>query len=117
MVREKNGSITFYVRPRAGGPTIEVQPERYLTRVQAREMAGQPDLIWQLAQHIAQDFAARGRGSVEVRVSALVSLNGRKGARLIDPDVDLTMVSAGLGKASWILPAPSSPPPRLRPST
>ena len=117
MVREKNGSVTFHVRPRGGGPTIEVPPERYLTRVQAREMAGQPDLIWQLAQHMAGDFAARGRGPVEVRVSALVSLNGRRSAPLIDPEVDLTRVSDGLGKASWILPAPNTSPPRLRPST
>ena len=40
-------------------------------------MSGQPDLILQLAHHIRDDFERRGQGPVEVRVDALVSLNGR----------------------------------------
>lgn len=111
MVREKNGSITFVVRQKQTGRIWHVNPERYLTRVQAREMSGQPDLILQLAHRIEHDFAAQGRGPVEVRVDALVSLNGREIRRLIDPDVDLTTIDDGLGKATWILPAPSGPPP------
>jgi len=76
-------------------------------------MSGQPDLILQLAHHIRDDFAARGQGSVEVRVDAWVSLNGRAMRRMIDPTVDLSRIEDGIGKASWILPAPAEPPPRL----
>jgi hypothetical protein len=104
MVREKNGSITFMVRNKQTGRTWHVAPERYLTRIQAREMSGQPDLILQTAHRIEQDFAQQGRGPVEVRVDALVSLNGRELRRLIDPAVDLTEIRDGLGRASWILP-------------
>jgi hypothetical protein len=104
MVREKNGSITFIVRSKQTGRTWHVEPERYLTRIQAREMSGQPDLILQLAHRIEQDFERQGRGPVEVRVDALVSLNGREIRPLIDPSVDLTTVRDGLGRASWILP-------------
>ena len=40
-------------------------------------MAVQPDLILQLAHHIARDFAADGHPGVEVRADARASLNGR----------------------------------------
>ena len=78
-------------------------------------MSGQPDLILQLAHHIQKDFRAKGLGEVEVRVQALVSLNGRRLAPLIDPRVDLSQVSDGLWRATWILPAPAAPPPRIQP--
>ncbi|WP_437293803.1 HTTM domain-containing protein [Sorangium sp. So ce426] len=115
MVREKNGSVTFIVRSRRTGRTWHVSPREYLTRLQEREMAGQPDLILQLSRHIREDFERRGRGPVEVRADALVSLNGRRIARLIDPGVDLAVVSDGLGPAPYILPAPEGPPPHIRP--
>ena len=117
MVREKNGSITFVVRNKETGRTWHVTPERYLTRIQAREMSGQPDLILQLGHRIAQDFEGQGKGPVEVRVDALVSLNGREIQPLIDPAVDLTTVRDGLARASWIRPAPSGPPPGARGAT
>jgi hypothetical protein len=115
MVREKNGAVTFLVRSKVSGRIWQVSPERYLTRLQEREMSAQPDLILQLAQHIQRDFSTRGLGPVEVRVDAWASLNGRRMARLIDPEVDLTTVSDGLGRALWILPAPSEAPPPIRP--
>lgn len=110
MVREKNGSITYHVRDRATGRTWQVSPTQYLTWRQANEMAGQPDLILQLAHHVAADMRRRGVAEPEVRVEALVSLNGRQSALMIDPTVDLTTVADGLGVADWILPAPSKPP-------
>lgn len=115
MVREKNGSINFIVRARDDGREWQLSPSRYLTPLQEREMSGQPDLILQLAHHIQNDFRARGLGEVEVRVEALVSLNGRRLAPLIDPQVDLSQVSDGLRRATWILPAPAAPPPRIQP--
>jgi vitamin K-dependent gamma-carboxylase len=115
MVREKNGSIMFVVRNKRTGRSWHVAPRQYLTRLQEREMSGQPDLILQLAHHIRDDFERRGRGPVEVRVDALVSLNGRRIARLIDPDVDLTSVRDGIRRAGWILPIPDGPPPHIHP--
>jgi vitamin K-dependent gamma-carboxylase len=114
MVREKNGTVTYFVTSKNDGRTFQINPERYLTRYQAREMSGQPDLIVQLAQHIQRDFAERGFGPSEVRAEALVSLNGRKLAPLIDPKLDLTSIADGLGRASYVLPAPETEPPLLR---
>ncbi len=131
MVREKNGSVTFVVQQKAAskddgqadgkaagkpaGKIWHVSPGRYLTPLQEREMAGQPDLIAQLARHIKRDFEARGVGPVAVHVDALASLNGRPLARLVDPEVDLSEVDDGLAIASWILPAPAQRPPHVRP--
>ena len=113
MVREKNGSITYRVKQRSTGRTFEVTPLRYLTWRQFSDMSGQPDLIVQLGKHIAWDFKRKGFGEVEVRVDALVSLNGRKPALLIDPDVDLNRVDIGWAPADWIRPMPAEPPIQL----
>jgi len=115
MLREKNGSVTFLVRQKSTGRSWYVSPHAYLTRLQEREMSGQPDLVLQLAHHIQRDYAQRGFGEVEVHADALVSLNGRRMQRMIDPSADLASIPDGLGKADWILPAPEGPPPRLRP--
>lgn len=118
MVREKNGSLTYRVRDPRSGREWQVSPRRYLDWRQANEMAGQPDLIRQLAHTVARDFAERGVPDVEVRVDAWVSLNGRPARRLIDPSVNLLQVETGflahLQPASWILAGPTEPPPPVR---
>lgn len=112
MVREKHGAITYVVRF-PDGRRLEVPPRRYLTARQEREMAGQPDLVAQLARRIAADFDRAGHGPVAVHVESAVSLNGRPPAPMIDPAVDLARV-ADLGPRTWVLPAPTSAPIHLR---
>lgn len=114
MLRSKAGSITYRVRVPGHPREIEIAPRRYLSDHQEREFGGQPDLILQLAHRIADDFRARGHTDVEVRVDAWVSLNGRRAQRMIDPDVDLARVRDGFAKATWVTPAPETPPARLR---
>jgi hypothetical protein len=115
MTRAKNGTVTFIVREPATGRRWEVAPAQYVTRMQERDMAVQPDLILQLAHHIARDFAANGHPGVEVRADARASLNGRPAALLVDPGIDLAHEADGLGGKRWIRPAPAGPPPLLRP--
>lgn len=115
MVREKNGLTTFHVRDPRTGATWQVPPRRYLTRLQEREMSGQPDLILQLAHQIRDDYQARLGHAVEVRAEALVSLNGRRAARLIDPNVDLAAIQDSVSAASWITASPRQAPPHIRP--
>ncbi len=114
MVREKNGSVTYRVKLPSRTRERLVYPSRYLTRHQEREMSSQPDMILQLAHRIAQDFRAKGHENVEVRVDALVSLNGRPPQRMIDPHLNLAEISDSLAPALWILPAPDVPPLPLR---
>lgn len=116
MAREKNGSVTFVVREPKSGREWHVSPTKYLTRVQEREMVGQPDLILQLAHHIARDFAVHGHPGVEVHADARASLNGRPAAIFVDPGADLARETDGFGRKGWIHPAPAGPPPLLRPA-
>jgi hypothetical protein len=109
MLREKHGSVTFHVRL-ADGREVQVSPRRYLSTRQEREMAAQPDLVLQLAHHIAADFRARGHGEVQVRAETLVSLNGRPARPMIDPARDLAREPDGLAPKDWILPGPAGPP-------
>ncbi|HEY1098259.1 MAG TPA: HTTM domain-containing protein, partial [Myxococcota bacterium] len=114
MVREKNGTVTFHLEDKATGRRWFVRPRQWLDARQDREFSTQPDLILQLAKHIAAEERARGR-DVAVRAEALVSLNGRPAALLVDPTVDLATVDDGVSPASWITAAPTSPPASLPP--
>jgi vitamin K-dependent gamma-carboxylase len=115
MVREKNGSVTFIVRDPRSNREWQVAPRRYLTRLQEREMSAQPDLILQLAHHIRDEYQARLGNEVEVRVDAIASLNGRRAAPLINPNVNLSTTEDGIGRATWITPSPSTHPPNINP--
>jgi vitamin K-dependent gamma-carboxylase len=115
MVRVKGGGTTFLVHDPKAGRTWHVSPREYLTPMQEAEMSSQPDLILQLAHHIRDEYEARCLGPVEVRAESYVTLNGRRSALMLDPGVDLAAVRDGLGRADWILPAPTVPPPHTRP--
>lgn len=112
--REKLGTVDFRVLSKRTGQRWQLSPELYLNQFQAVELAEQPDLIVQLAHHIRDDFARRGAGLVEVHADAVATLNGRRPARLVDPDVDLAALEPGLARAAWIRPAPTDPPPQIR---
>jgi len=110
MVRAKSASLTYRVVLPGRGRTLEVSAHDVLTWRQANEIAGQPDLVLQLAHHLRDRFQAEGDPRVEVYADCLVSWNGRRAAPLIDPAVDLARVDDGLAPATYILPAPSEPP-------
>jgi vitamin K-dependent gamma-carboxylase len=113
MVREKNASVTYVVLDPATGRRWHVSPGQYLRDYQERDFSTQPDLIWQLAQRIGQDYRQRAGRPVEVRADVQVSLNGRRAAPLIDPTTDLLKQSDGLARKPWILAAPKDRPPHL----
>jgi vitamin K-dependent gamma-carboxylase len=113
VVREKNGSVMF-VAEFANGKRLEIPPRNYLTARQEREMAGQPDLILQLARHIGVKLKERGFRDFQIHAVTAVSLNGRRPAPLVDPLVDLLEIT-DLGPRSWVLSAPDTPPAKLRP--
>ncbi len=110
MCREKNGSIEYRVVRKSDQRTWVVSPLNYLTWRQMNEMSGQPDLIAQLARHIANDFRDKGLGDVAVYADTWVSLNGRKAAPLIDATLDLAQFRPAFLDASWIRPAPETQP-------
>ena len=115
MLREKSGSLEYRAVTGPERTVVIVSPHEYLTEEQYREMAGQPDLILQLAHRIRDDLEERGLDPVEVYAESLVSLNGRAAHRMIDPNVDLAGTSIGLRPATWITAPPNEAPPLHRP--
>jgi hypothetical protein len=113
MCREKNGAVTFRVELPSASRSFHVSPRKYLTDHQEREMSGQPDMILQLAHHIADEWRQRGHEDVEVYADAIASLNGRPPKPLIDPNANLAAIDDGVQKADWILQGPSGPPPKI----
>ena len=77
-------------------------------------MAGQPDLILQLARHVAADLRAKGYPAFQLHAITQVSLNGRRPVGMIDPAVDLLSIR-DVGPRNWVLPAPEEPPARNQP--
>jgi hypothetical protein len=113
MCREKNASVTYWVEDPAQQRTWAVNPRTYLTDRQLRELGGQPDLVLQLAHHIARDWRARTSHDVIVRADVAASLNGRRAEPLVDPTIDLARTNDGLRPAHWIMPSPAGGPPKM----
>jgi hypothetical protein len=104
MAVEKYGRAEFRVRDPESGRSWRVSPARYLTAMQARMMATQPDMILSFARFLARDFQARGASDVEVRGDVFVSLNGRPHRRYVDPGVNLAASGVRSDGQGWILP-------------
>ena len=103
MLTEKAGYTRFRVRIPQTGEEWFAYPEDYLTPLQTERMAYQPDMILAAAHMIAAEYARRCI-EVEVRADAFASLNGRRAARLVDPNVDLARVKPGILPKRWVLP-------------
>ena len=103
MVMEKAGDARFRVSDAATGTTAEVDPRDYLTPLQARMMASQPDMILDFAHFVAERFATPEGRLPAVRADVYASLNGRPNRRLVDPTVDLARAPASAAR-TWVLP-------------
>ena len=106
LLTEKAGMAEYRVSDPASGRQWLAGPEDYLTPLQAERMATQPDMILETAHIIARDFAARGYPAVEVRADVFVAMNGRRHARLVNPQTNLAAVNHGIAPKEWLLPEP-----------
>ena len=104
-LRSKNADARFYATDPVTGATWEVDALDYITPRQEGKMATRPLLIYQLAQHIAEDLRGRGHARIEIRADIEASLNDRDYQYLIDPDVDLASIEWSLFRPKhWIPP-------------
>jgi hypothetical protein len=106
MLRSKSGRIQFKVVDKARPQdTILVQTSKYLSPKQQRAVSTKPDMIWQFAQHLEEEFELTGK-EVEIYVDSKVSVNGRSYQPFIDPNVDLAAKKWDhFGHHDWILPS------------
>jgi vitamin K-dependent gamma-carboxylase len=97
-LRSKQGTATFIVSD--GHQTWRVDPADHLSSQQIARLAGHPDRLVQFSRYLSDLH-----DGAEVRAETAVSLNGRRRAPIVDPDVDLSSVRVVWWRsADWILP-------------
>jgi hypothetical protein len=102
MLIEKAGYAQFVVREENGRQVI-VDNREFLTPLQEKMMATQPDMILQYAHILRDHFASQGFKSPEVYVDSYVALNGRLGKPLVSSSTDLAREKDSLAHKDWIL--------------
>lgn len=103
MLMEKAGYAQFTVKD-ADGKQAVVDNTHFLTPLQEKMMATQPDMMLQYAHILRDHFARTGFKSPEVYVDSYVALNGRLGKPMVDPHTDLASQKDSFAHKNWILP-------------
>lgn len=103
MLMEKAGYVVFHVQDPATGREGDVMPGDYLTPIQEKMMATQPDMILQFAHFIEEQYRSSGIADPIVRAEAYVTLNGRGSRPFIDDHIDLTQVRDSFRHKEWIV--------------
>jgi len=107
MLRGKSGRVAFKVVEKGASDTIFIDKKEYLSRKQLRAIPTKPDLIWQFAQRIEEEYAEKGK-EVEVYAEGKISVNGGPYKTLINPKVNLAAEEWQHFKHhDWILPSNS----------
>lgn len=103
-LRDKRGDIRYVaVDPESQRAFPISDLDTVVTKAQHRMLLHDPQMMRQLAVHLAQGLREAGRGELEVRVLTSISLNGRPPQPLVDPKADLARVPQGAA-GSWIEP-------------
>jgi hypothetical protein len=106
MLRSKNGLLIIYTEDKETNERNNYDYRKLLTKKQYRSVKAKPDLIWQLAQHIKQLEAIKGK-DVAVYTVTRVKVNGGEYFPLIDPKIDLAAEPwRHFRHHDWILPSP-----------
>ncbi|WP_276169039.1 HTTM domain-containing protein [Zobellia alginiliquefaciens] len=109
MLRSRSGSLKFKVINKETGEKTTIKNEDYLTKKQLRRIGGYPDFIWQFAQRLKKEYAAKGEQIEVYAVNSRVSINGKPYRPFIDPKVDLAHVKWNyFWHNEWIYPSPES---------
>ena len=104
MLVEKAGTAQFFVRDGENGREGEVYNRDFLNPHQEKQMSFQPDMILQFAHFLETHFKQQGMKDPVVRCEAWVTLNGRPGQLLFDPQLDLTEIYDSWAPKTWIHP-------------
>ncbi|MCC9166916.1 HTTM domain-containing protein [Pontibacter harenae] len=108
MLRTKSGSMYY----RVIDPVIQeehvVWLDDYLTPDQRRELAKHPDMIWQFAQVLKEEYQQKGIDNPEVYAHSSLSLNGYPRHSIVDESVNLADVSYAWGAKLWVTPRPEA---------
>jgi vitamin K-dependent gamma-carboxylase len=114
MVVKQDVSGLFYVTDPNIDQTFPVNPRQFLTTRQRLVMSYLPDMCLQFAKYLATTLPRAGPKPLKVEAHVFISINGRKPAPLIDPNVDLASEPRTLGRPRWLLSIREPLPPRPR---
>ncbi len=103
MLMEKSGHAEFVVKD-ATGKITAIDNREFLTPLQEKMVATQPDMLLQYAHILRDHFSKQGWQSPQVFVDSYVVLNGRLGRPLVDPLTDLALQEDSFQHKTWILP-------------
>lgn len=103
MLMEKAGYAQFTVRDDSGNQTI-VNNTKFLTPLQEKMMATQPDMLVQFAHILRDHYARQGFHNPQVYVDSYVALNGRLGKPLVGPHINLANERDSFRPKPWITP-------------
>jgi hypothetical protein len=104
MLMEKTGNTTFTVKEKTTGKSWEIENKRYLTPLQEKMMATQPDMILQFAHYLISKLAKDGYSNLEIFANSYATVNGRGSRLLIDPNVNLALQKENFKHKNWVLP-------------
>ncbi len=90
MLMEKAGTAFFYMHDKDTGREIEIDNRDYLTYMQEKMMATQPDMMIDYAKFLKSEFEKKGFRDPEIRAQSYVTLNGSGSREFIEPGVDLS---------------------------
>lgn len=106
MLRGKQGTAEYKTVNKVSKAVNYINLSDYVSAKQMNIASTRPDVIWQLAQRIKNDFKAKGK-DVAVYVDCKISVNERAYRQLTNPDIDIASVKWEPFKhAEWLLPSP-----------
>lgn len=104
MLMEKAGYAIFRVKDPSTGKSAEIINGKYLTPLQEKMMATQPDMILQFAHWIRDDYEKQGIERPEVYAEVYVTLNGSGSRPFVDSNVNLAELNDTWCHRNWVLP-------------
>lgn len=100
-LRDKRGDIRFVALDPASGKAFPLSDlDAVVTERQRRMMEHDPEMMHELARHLARRLREAGFGEVEIHAATSISFNGRRKQPLVDPEADLARVQGN----GWIEP-------------
>lgn len=103
MLMEKAGTAFFFVKDKTSEREIEIDNKHYLTYMQEKMMATQPDMMIDYAKFLKKEYEHKGFTDPIVRAQSYVTINGSGSRQFIDDTVDLSKQSNSIFKSkTWV---------------
>ncbi len=113
MLMHKEGHATFYLYDPKTNRELEIDNSDFLSPTQEDQMATQPDMIIQYANHLKEHYDGRVLEfgdykfpifNPEIHAEIYVSLNGRPSQLFVSKRIDLTSQPYNLCHREWLEP-------------